>query len=648
MAKSTRRRYQQAWAPYNFVPMPDKPLYAQVDEHGIPQVHDRYLAKCHTGYFTVNLRTVTPLFIRGMLTVSEREYTDIEIRNHPDFFGLRDKPPVIPGSSLRGMIRTLTEIATKSKMHFVSDANPMYYRAVAADRTDPLKDPYRKVIGSFAKNVRAGYLVRSGGRWYVQPAEKIGRAFFGKVKEWNKKNNYSPVEGVRGLIRFNSPDYKVQYHDVCFDANGDFISRVYTPAEGEEPDGVLVCTGNMAETQGKGNRVNSPRRNYALVSSADSSAKQLLIPEQIVNSYLEGLTAFQKEKPFDENYGVLKAGRPVFYIEQGGQVIHLGHTPNFRIAPLTVDNNVQRAKNPRDLVPPALRQQNPKVDYAEAMFGYVSEQDENKALPAYAGRISVTSAFITQERDSYTYDPIVPRILASPKPTTFQHYLNQPNGTKTPTHQLQHYGDNTVIRGYKLYWRQKLDSLAQVEEPDKSLSPDNSTQHTRISPLREDTHFSFKVFFENLSDFELGALGWVLTLGGDDNAYHQLGMGKPLGLGVVKLTAELTLTNRTDESGRYGSLFNEDGTWHIGTTSDSNSTLLTCIDQFKQQVNFDTDTRYRDLEAMLKLRGTETMKRLQPDKRRDFDYMKIEPQNDYDGRPVLPTPTEIDKGIYDG
>ncbi|MBK7477403.1 MAG: hypothetical protein IPI11_15905 [Haliscomenobacter sp.] len=44
------------------------------------------------------------------------------------------------------------------------------------------------------------------------------------------------------------------------------------------------------------------------------------------------------------------------------------------------------------------------------------------------------------------------KILGTPKPTTFQHYLVQPNGISTPAKKLKHWGDDAIIRGYKQYW----------------------------------------------------------------------------------------------------------------------------------------------------------------------------------------------------
>lgn len=627
--QSGNQRHRKAWAPYNFVPMPDEPIYADLDSDGNLPRHDAYDLERHTGYYDIKLVTETPLFVRGMLSISDQE-NGIESRLNANAFSIDGRKPVIPGSSLRGMIRTLVEIVTNSKMHFVSSSHKMFFRAVAAQNTDPLKQPYQRVIGSFGKNVRAGYLERDEGTWYVHPAKRIGRATYGKVKDRNHDGS-SPVSEVKGLKRFNDADYIIQYHPVCFDARDDLVVRAYTPSEGEAPMGVLVCSGNMLETQGKakGQSVKSPRRRYAVVSERDNTARRIPISSQAISDYLEGLSPIQKEPPFDKDYGVLVHGRPIFYVEESGQIIHFGHTPNFRIAALHVENGKQRAVTPQDLVPRQLRQNDSNIDYAEAMFGFVNEQGDKRSPTAYAGRIAVTSAFVTEDQNHYYDETFVPKILASPKPTTFQHYLEQPEGWRTPTDQLLHYGDKPRIRGHKLYWRQMIQSLREVAEPDRTITPHNSTQHTVIAPVRSDVEFNFRIYFENLSDEELGALHWVLTFGGNQEARHQLGMGKPFGLGVVRLEPKLFLSNRRL---RYEKLFSADGSWQRNDDQADAQFVTNVVDRFKRRVgNFDEQKRIRELLTLV-----------QKQEVRRFAYMKIEPRNDYAQRPVLPKPSEVD------
>jgi len=87
-----------------------------------------------------------------------------------------------------------------------------------------------------------------------------------------------------------------------------------------------------------------------------------------------------------------------------------------------------------------------------------------------------------------------------------------------------------------------------------------------MSPVAPQQTFTFRVHFQNLSDAELGALCWALhPRGHEDRLYrHSLGMGKPLGMGAIRLEAKLT---RIERKARYQGLFNTDRSgWQTGVT----------------------------------------------------------------------------------
>jgi hypothetical protein len=72
--------------------------------------------------------------------------------------------------------------------------------------------------------------------------------------------------------------------------------------------------------------------------------------------------------------------------------------------------------------------------------------------------------------------------------------------------------------------------------------------------LAEGNEFEFTVRFENLDDYELGMLLWSLAL--ENGMAHKMGLGKPLGLGSVKIEVkELRTTCRRT---RYQNLFKKD------------------------------------------------------------------------------------------
>lgn len=116
---------RSATAPYNFIPLPN-----EVKEVKSPLLdHNAYNPERLSGHIDLQLTTKSLLFIRGML--SKDEYIaslqvnrhdeayryDQDPKNKPKFFHTtKDERPVIPASSLRGMVRNIVEIITDSKM----------------------------------------------------------------------------------------------------------------------------------------------------------------------------------------------------------------------------------------------------------------------------------------------------------------------------------------------------------------------------------------------------------------------------------------------------------------------------------------------------------------------------------------------------
>ena len=668
-------RNRMASAPYNFVPLPERVVKA-VDQADTLPSHDVYLNK--SGYFQVTLTTKSPLYVRCPFTLADflsqerEEDEDLpfrrKVRNTPDFFYTHDKAqPVIPGSSLRGMLRSLLEIVSYGKVERVTDSFKIFYRAVAAAKDDPIGKPYRDILGMFGRKVRAGYLVKKENEWHVQPAMgKLTKAGYLTVREED-----IPSDALPGLIRLNSENYSPQYHQVSFDGKevkGKFsLTKIGSPPQPQfKYQGVLVCSGNMLETGGE--EAQSPRKTHALVLEADQTTTRAKINAQSVEDYIDALTPFQKKAPFNERTGCLQDGRPVFYVEDEEEIIFFGHSPNFRIPAFS--NKKRRARTPLDFVPQELRRPE-DIDYADALFGYAKGNNvavsQGKKAQSYASRISVTDATLQDNQIDCIWlspQPIVPQILATPKPSAFQHYLTQQKPNRKI--KLDHYGTSpphdTVIRGHKRYWHQGNRAVLDIKEDDpqwlqNGRVKDDSTQHTQFKPVKAGVKFTFRVYFENLSDRELGALCWVLhPLGDEQKTYcHSLGMGKPLGMGAVKLDATLHLTDRPK---RYSSLFDGEGkTWQTGSVEEQqlsdHTTLKSLTQAFEKHLLDDLQpsqpcNHLSDLRRIGMLLKMMEWPGFPPDsagdqylaeaQRPNTRYMSIRP-NEYRDRFVLPDPS---------
>lgn len=633
---------RKAQAPYNFVPLPEKVKWA-----GEIPGFDAYHSGRYTGWLDCTLTTSSPLYIRAGLT-PEQAQTGAQAKDQPDFFYTdpHTKAPVIPGSSLRGMLRAMVEIVSYSKVQPVSDATKISFRAVAAATSDPLAQPYQNALGKYGRNVKAGYLKKQGQQWVIEPARKPSDSGMAESGYYLKvKDKHIPAGAVPSLIRFRKRGYKPQYHDVRFKTerrqgkNGPYTTvEISNEDTNATHNGVLVCSGNMAES---GNDASSKRKNYALVLERAPGNRVIPIDKQTVQDYIDTLTDFQKQPPFDKHWGCLVEGRPIFYVERSGKAVAFGHCPNFRIPAWLHGSKPKRAAMPCDFVPEALRDPN-QTDLAEAIFGYVEPEKQDARPVARAGRVFVTDATLLPGQGSVwlSANPITLKVLASPKPTTFQHYLVQtaPNNKKN----LRHYGSptpaETVIRGHKLYWHKDNVPADYIQE-DGEIKEDDK-QHTEIKPLRSGVRFHFHIYFEDLDDVELGVLLWLLNVAADDEYRFKLGMGKPWGLGAAKITSALHITDR---AARYTTLF-DDYSWASGEIADGQKIRRQAVAAFEKWILNDGILNPGDAKKLKDVPRIQMLLFLLswpgPD-RAETRYLHIEPDNEYKDRPVLPDPRGV-------
>ncbi|MEQ9621811.1 TIGR03986 family type III CRISPR-associated RAMP protein [Coleofasciculus chthonoplastes] len=651
---------RNAIAPYNFVELPEKVVEAEP----LPD-NDRYCPNRHTGQIICTLITESPLYIRCALTPTDfanfgdknnEDLTPEQRRKRADFFtNPANQRPTLPGSSLRGLLRTLVEIVSFGKLDQVSEQQRFFFRAVAADKDEPLKKEYEKYLDK-GRKVKAGYLTKETDGWYIRPALSIEDKPFVWVEEkdlWGK---------ITELIPMKSSDYRPQYkYNISF---GNLYSKncrrfakdVSSDCEAYKYRGVLVTSGNMLEASD--NPDNLQRKNYCLIREPDTNAELLKISDDAIEHYCHALTTFQKGKspyeknPFNENLGVLTQGRAIFYCQpQQVKIVTLfGQSPNFRI-PFSFTGD-GRAASAVDFIPDYLHNSE-ILDMAEAIFGYVrnEKQDKNQAC---AGRVFISDAICERTAGDDIWlknDPITPKILASPKPTTFQHYLVQtdPEARKC---ELKHYANKpekeTVIRGHKLYWHKGCSPSIVLKDSEASES-----QTTQIKPIKAGVSFTFTIDFENLSDVELGAILWVLNIAQKEEYRLSIGMGKPLGMGAVKITHQLHLSDRKQ---RYKKLF-QDNNWHIGEKSDGADTQDRCAKVFEKyalnhisEADQPNTSKATTLEELPRIKMLLAMLSWSGVSRNEARYMEIErdhqprigtDKNEYKERPVLPTPLQV-------
>jgi CRISPR-associated protein (TIGR03986 family) len=645
---------RRAIAPYNFVELPDQVVEAELP---LPE-GDRYYPNRYTGKIECTLTTESPLYIRCGLTTEEFQAEE-ESKDLPDFFytdpATKSEKPVLPGSSIRGMLRTLVEIVSFSKIDRVSDEHRLFFRAVAANKNkESWGKEYKKYVEP-KKNL-AGYLKKDSGKWYIQPAKSEKGATFAWVRETELN--------LPNFKIFNDDEYEPQYISVSYrsvDVDETDIPKRLFAHDVELPDtqpkkGVLVTSGSMKQKENE----SSPRRNHCVVFAKNENAHRLQINDTAIEHYRNALTDFQKKSPFDKDWGVLEENRPVFYCppENGNKVGFFGQSPNFRI-PYSPQGNGQ-ATTVVDFIPEDLREL-AFLDLADAIFGWVKQESKDEKLPEgfdkqRAGRVFFTDAVYKSSQNNIWYQdkPLTLQILSSPKPSDFSHYLVQPNAEKS---ELKHYASNpiqeTVIRGHKLYWHKGSNPEFKLKLNLDNKKEVSDTQTTQIKPIKKGVIFKFDIHFENLSDVELGALLWVLNVA-QYGAYRlKLGMGKPLGLGSIKIEPTLYLSNR---QGRYQNLFDSNNFWEKGET-ENNKDISNYVSKFEGYVlkklnytgNFKNLCRIQMLLAMLSWPGSNVGLTRYMEIERDVKKPHIgkpvkstdKTVNEYKDRPVLPNPLDV-------
>ena len=642
-----------AIAPYNFVELPERLVAAPTDHKGD---HSNYIG--HTGVIHCTLTAETPLYTRTALPLDLAraldkakngwsDLSDADKESYAAFFHHGDGVPRIPGSSLRGMLRSLVEIGGYGKVDRVSRIG-VVHRIISKDNVGTT---YRNRImrnvseeGSkkhyFIPNVRGGYVEKVGHGWQIRPAVETDGTTFARVS--NDDVDFSSLSRW-GTIRAAYHIY-IQTNSYEFRPLGDddfiFIKRAavtsFRPGATENFAPAALLRGGRMGT----------KKSEAVIYAPDTMGVPLPVPRDLELAYRDQIT--KEQKSILGNEGVLQNGHPVFYLMEGGNLTFFGHTAMMRLP---------YKRGPLDLIPAYARDQQ-TIDIADTLFGFVrgSRQETNQAR---AGRLTFHDGLATA--GTVQTAALNPRILSGPKTTTFQHYLVQESANPNDFRSYDDSLERTELRGIKLYWHQRhadRRSIAATPAPVNSAR----SQYTIIRPLDAGAQFTFAIRFESLNNVELGALLWALQLG-DGETRLKLGMGKPLGMGSVRVV--INTVEISSRATRYTTLFDEDGNWATGAHNADATQQAAWVAAFQSYVlagleisgSFDDLARIAQLRAMLSWNGAPEPSQIR--------YMEIERQigsgsipaakraaanaqrkgkqtvNEYIDRPVLPTPLDV-------
>ncbi|MFZ3383511.1 MAG: TIGR03986 family CRISPR-associated RAMP protein [Candidatus Methanoperedens sp.] len=614
-----------AKAPYNFVPLNKSVIEAEK----LPD-QDCYYSDRNTGHLDCTLETLTPIYVRDTLTQDELEQKEAIEKDgkkryiNSDFFspGKRFR---IPGSSLRGMIRNLIEIASYGKFVSFEDKR-LFFRAVAD--TSSLGQAYKNVMVDEANNyfpkIKAGILKKVNRSYVIYPSKNLPEGSNSiQIYRINFDKKSKIVEGTNfKLSNFEFRDIYFQPVPLQDHTHARWDRRKNANVPYKLRYAKLASVNDIKDK-------NHPTKGYIIASGEFGNKKHMhwvinepgtesiKIDENVIEEYRNDSS--RNGPDLLEKWKEYPSGVPCFYITDGNRITSFGHTGMFRLAyKLTIGEHI-----PKELWDES------KTDFVEAIFGKAAEKDKK----SFSGRVFFEDALLLNQNENPIMDELIPKTLSSPKPTTFQHYLKQDESNNIKN--LKHYNDpDANIRGYKLYWHKSGENWTQNDF--------NPKQDTKIRPVKPNTKFNFRIRFENLSQIELGALLFALKL--PDRCAHKLGMGKPLGLGSVKIKPELSISDRKK---RYSSLF-ENEAWTLSENINSEAEIDRMINIFQKHIlgkigaenenpsSLWETSRLKKLKLLL---DVEIGKKLE--KEGKIRYMSIEPKNEFKDRNVLPSPEEV-------
>jgi len=641
---------RHAVAPYNFVPLPEKVIY--FDPKSLID-YDKYDGL--TGYIECNLRTLTPLYTRTAVSpdfyrqwaekIREMMANSDDRKTYSQFFHLSSaEVPLIPGSTLRGMIRSLVEIISYSKFQWVTDKQ-LFFRTMD---NSAIGKHYR---GRMSDNVESGLLKYQSGKYVIQKCQavKVSRKLLGSFSDLydgkapNRTPSWlgTPSQYQKVWVKLSTTELSVQ-------------SLSFQPKTNHVP-GILVITGDMVKKKHEFVFL-EPVDSAEYVDVSHELVQRFHDPDQLSQWQEKAFPADKPSKDSRAQNGMLRKtivlsteGDPIFFLREDEKLVFFGRAKMFRLP---------YKNSPLDLVPYELRSfttntGDDTIDFTEGIFGYINEQSRKSSR---AGSVSFTDATLDEGQVSVLFDRfITPNILGSPKPTAFQQYLVQstehnhnPNQKDTLAHYDSEEGE-TTIRGHKLYWhKKKIDETVDVKDWDKD------TQHTQIRPVKPDIRFTFRIYFENLRAEQLGALLWALELPAKNGQKygHKLGMGKSRGFGSVHLSSKLYLSKRQNTvnkagektNGRYGQLLDEEQ-WFTPERrlkqdpfiEQFEALILSNIDSTEHKANSLSDVPR--ISALLKLLEWEPT--IHSDNNRYMDISTDTDENEYYHRPVLPNAIDV-------
>lgn len=481
MAKYSYERGKATFVnPYNFVRMDKTKRYKTSDS-------DKEDEKKLSGVLHCSFETKTPLAIPDVEKVSKSE------NGHASYpFYEINGVLAVPGSSIRGMLRSMYETLTDSCFVTLTDNESITARTAA-------KSPFKP-----------GILIKEENSWGLYRAKRYN-LYTGKNSEFIVKmdENGRYIEYKKEQYRTGEP-VDINVHKEECEVKGRKIKKS------------LVDSVSKTDKRKYFLYVGEEIKNKKYESVFEIQDK-IELPAETINGLLNGLINSIKVYQNKSINKKLKQGTHTGYRnfehakENGAVCVWYKEVDGRYYLSMAAIGRKSYNRTVNDMIGEHRKPCTSRSDMCPAckLFGMAKGD-------GYGSRIRITDAIVDGEPSSLGMKCL--KELGSPRTGYYPFYTN--NGKE-----YDQQGVN--IAGRKYYWH--------IPQASKDASIYTSLEETERNSTMElldvGVKFSFDVYYDNVSKEQLEEIKWILTLPDDSgNMMHKLGHGKPLGLGSVKIT----------------------------------------------------------------------------------------------------------------
>lgn len=517
-------------APYNFVPLSEHVLFP---DWPTPTPHDIPLAEGYCGWLDIAITAHTPIMVGdegGTEDGAEGQEAGADTLRAPrTFFRRPDGTFAIPGSTLRGLIRNVLEIASFGKFSQVDDTR-FSVRDLDSSAKHFYLDHFTKTDarGIITNKVNAGWLKFEGGQWKLWSCH-YARIEHADIKSWlgfnidrtiekSAKQKYLDFLSVNNSLKVN---YSFKSHDHPKNFGTLRYDKV-THLDPSEQEGYLVFTGQFAGSN----------KHMEFVFSAPQAGRSINVSNKIM---CEFLSIYGESKAWnylhsDENPHQIR-GVPVFWLGTSTPT-SLGLSQMYRLPyEFSVRCMIENSSN---------LHLSDQMDFVENLFGTASNQKTNNK-----SRLFFSDAHLKDKTPQFADE--FNGVLNSPKPSYYPSYIRQKpdphNEGRVESYtnreaKKDQYDYATYAKSARGKKKPELQGWKRYPAREKLIDPpisENENINVCFTPLAAQSCFAGRIRLHNLRKEEIGALVWALEWTGKEKLRHLIGMGKAFGYGQVKI-----------------------------------------------------------------------------------------------------------------